>query len=322
MARIGQNPAKSIKSVVQPQLVTVAIVNYIPFLSGFYTQSLNILKLCLDSIWKHTNYPYDLLVFDNGSCSEVRDFLVEARSQGKIQYLVLSEMNIGKAGAWNFIFGAAPGDFIAYADNDVYFYPGWLKPQIDVLKTFPNAGMVTGMPLWSPEEFSTSTIQWAEERSDVRLERGKFLPWEEYWRHARSLGMDEAKARDGFENCEDICLIKGDKRYYVGAAHFQFVARKEILQTVSPIPSRRPMGEVRLLDVALNDKNYLRLSIAEKRWVRHMGNTIDSEFDLKDTTLHSKLRKSSSRTIWNFKLVRKILYWLYQNIFEILFKDN
>ncbi|MBU0510086.1 MAG: glycosyltransferase, partial [Chloroflexi bacterium] len=256
--RIGQNPAKSIKHVVQPQQVTVAVVTYIPFLSGYYAQSLDVLKVCLNSIWEHTDLPYDLMVFDNGSCPEVRDYLCEARDRGRIQYLVLSEKNIGKGGAWNFIFGAAPGEYIAYADSDVYFYPGWLAPQLEVLETFPETGMVTGMPMWTPSEFSTATVRWAEANPEVQLERGKFLAWEDYWRHARSLGADETKARTHFDTCEDIVVIRDGKRYFVGAAHFQFVARKSALQSVLPIPSQRPMGQVRLLDIALNEAGYLR----------------------------------------------------------------
>jgi glycosyltransferase involved in cell wall biosynthesis len=320
MARIGQNPAKSIKSVVQPQLVTVAIVNYIPFLSGYYAQSLDVLKKCLGSIWEHTKYPYDLLVFDNGSCSEVRDYLIKARNLEKIQYLVLSEKNIGKSGAWNFIFGAAPGEFIAYADSDVYFYPGWLEPQIDILKIFPNAGMVTGMPLWSPEEYSTSTIRWAEENSDIRLEKGKLLPWEYYWRHARSLGREKNQARNSYQAGEDIVIYRDDVRYYVGAAHFQFVSRKEILKTVLPIPSRKPMGEVRLLDIALNEKGYLRLS-TEELWVQHMGNILDPKISLQKAKSHPIRNQSSTKIIWNIKPVKKLLQWFYHRIFEILYEQ-
>ena len=160
--RVGQNPAKSIDQVAKPADITVAIVTYIPYLGGYYAESLEVLKACLESLWQHTDLPYDLLVFDNASCPEVRAFLADAQQRGKIQFLLSSDRNIGKGGAWNLIFGGAPGRIIAYADSDIYFYPGWLSAQVQVLESIPEAGMVTGMPLWSPLEFSTSTIQWAE----------------------------------------------------------------------------------------------------------------------------------------------------------------
>ena len=51
---------------------------------------------------RETAHPYDVMIFDNHSCAEVRTYLKEACDQGKIQYLVLSETNIGKIGAWNY----------------------------------------------------------------------------------------------------------------------------------------------------------------------------------------------------------------------------
>jgi cellulose synthase/poly-beta-1,6-N-acetylglucosamine synthase-like glycosyltransferase len=153
--------------VAQPEKVTVAVISYIPTLGGYYAQSLDVLKACLGSIWENTHIPYDLLVFDNASCAEVRSFLMDMHVQGKIQYLVLSEKNIGKAGAWNFIFGAAPGEYVAYADSDVYHYSGWLSSQIDLLENFPQAGMVTGMPMWTPLEYYTATVEWAERNPEI-----------------------------------------------------------------------------------------------------------------------------------------------------------
>jgi glycosyltransferase involved in cell wall biosynthesis len=323
--RVGQNPAKSVNFVAQPEKVTVAIVSYIPTLGGYYAQSLDVLKACLGSIWENTQLPYDLMVFDNASCPEVRAFLTAAHEQGKIQYLILSEKNVGKAGAWNFVFGAAPGEYIAYADSDVYHYPGWLKPQIELLETFPEAGMVTGMPMWTPVEFSTATVEWAEQNPDVILERGRFLPWEDYWRHSQSLGADETKARAQHDANEDLMIVHQGQRYYVGAAHFQFVARKAALQSVLPIPSERPMGQVRLLDIALNEKGYLRFTTPDW-WVQHMGNTLQDEFKTSEGQSTSKSAKRSSTKIWHAKIwrlkpLRKIINWLYHRTFEILYRD-
>ena len=86
--RIGQNPAKYVKEVAKPARVTVAILNYIPFLSGFYSEALDVLKFSLNSLWENTEGDYDLMIFDNGSCTEVKDWLLEKQSAGKIQYLV------------------------------------------------------------------------------------------------------------------------------------------------------------------------------------------------------------------------------------------
>ena len=275
--RIGQNPAKSINKSVQPERVTVAIVNYIPVLSGYFTQSLDVLRVCLQSLWQHTDANYDLLIFDNASCAEVRQFLLQAHEQGKIQYLMLSEQNIGKSAAWNIIFAAAPGEILAYADNDIFFYPGWLNALANVIDTIPDIGMVTGMPLLNPEQFSTQTIAWAQAHPEALLERGSLLAWDDYWRHAGQLGNDEAKARTFYEEHESLRLIYQGQKYYVGAGHFQFVARREVLQRILPLPAQRPMGQVRALDVAVNELGYLRLCTSQW-WVEHIGNTLTERF--------------------------------------------
>ncbi|MEJ2263546.1 MAG: glycosyltransferase family A protein [Anaerolineales bacterium] len=330
--RVGQNPAKSIKEVFRPEKVTVAVVTCIPFLGGYYAESLEVLKTCLSSLWGNTDMPYDLLVFDNASSQEVRSYLVDAQCGGRIQYLVLSDNNVGKGGAWNFIFSAAPGEYIAYADSDIYFYPGWLSTQIKVLDRFPNVGMVTGMPLWSPEEFSTSTIEWAQKSPEVRLERGKYLSWEDYWRHSRSLGRDEQQARASFHSRQDYCVVNGEQRFFVGAGHFQFVAKRAVLQEVLPIPTDRPMGQVRSLDIALNQRGYLRLSTSDW-WVQHLGNTLTSfdgldgprSGDLDDHTggrlSTTEELSATSGTLWNWGPARKLLIWFYDKAFEILYHN-
>ena len=156
--RIGQNPAKYINQVTQPARVTVAVLNYIPFLSGYYAEMLDVLKICLSSIWENTEPPYDLLVFDNGSCEEVRQYLQQELASGHIQYLILSEKNLGKGGAWNMILAGSPGEIIAYADNDVLFYKDWLPHSLEILENYPQSGMVTARPFWTKPELFSGTI--------------------------------------------------------------------------------------------------------------------------------------------------------------------
>ena len=65
--RKGQNPAKFVKDVARPERITVALLNYIPFLSGFYSETLDVLKVCMESMRRDAGLPFDLMVFDNGA---------------------------------------------------------------------------------------------------------------------------------------------------------------------------------------------------------------------------------------------------------------
>jgi hypothetical protein len=190
---------------------------------------------------------------------------------------------------------------------------------VELLEKFSLIGMVTGMPMWTPREFSTSTIEWAKKEPDVHLEIGKFLSWEDYWRHAKSLGAVEREARTHFDRIEDVTVELQGRRYFVGAAHFQFVARKTALEKVLPIPSQRPMGQVRLLDIALNEQGFLRF--CTPHWyVQHMGNTLQSEFASQSVKVEND-NKPVSSLFWELKPVRKVVNWLYHQTFEILYRD-
>jgi hypothetical protein len=328
--RIGQNPAKFVASVPQPARVTVVIITYIPFLGGYYAEMLDVLKMCLSSLWAHSDLPFDLFIFDNASCPEVRAYLSSEHEAGRIRYLVLSAENLGKAAAWNFVFAAAPGEIIAYADADIYFEQGWLSALVGVLDAFPNAGMVTGIPMWSPPQYSTATVAWAETAEGVTLERGKLLGWDDYWKHARSLGQEEAEARANYDSQTDMVLSITNlrspitnHRLFIGAGHFQFVARKSVLMDVLPIEADKPMGQVRRLDVAINERGYLRLSTSQW-WVRHLGNTLghpelveglDGVADPRGLDLPpSKPRLRGP--------LRRLVQWVYHQAFEMLYRGR
>lgn len=321
--RVGQNPAKSIEQSAKPQRITLALITYIPFIQGYYAQSLEVLKLCLESIWQNTLADYDLLVFDNASCPEVRDYLYQAKARGKIQFLILSDRNLGKSGAWNIIFEAAPGEIVAYADSDIYFYPGWLQALTSALDISPQIGMVTGMPVLNPQQYFTQTAAWAEAQPDVNLQQGKLLSWDDFWRHAGSLGESEVNARSFYEQHESMLLIFPERQFYLGAGHFQFVARKSILKQTLPLPSQRPMGQVRALDEKINELGYLRLSTPEW-WVQHVGNSLENWESLHNQSASSPRTKQvlppNKLSFWQWKPVRSVLLRIYNKIFKLLYK--
>lgn len=323
--RVGQNPAKSIDQVPKPARVTVALITYIPFLSGYYAESLEVLKTCLGSIWDNTPQPYDLLVFDNASCAEVRAFLMETHAAGKIQYLVLSDKNVGKGGGWNFIFQGAPGEIVAYADSDVFFYSGWLEQSLKILEGFPRVGMVSSRPLRTPETYFTSTLAWARQTPEVEVLNGQYMSWEIYKEHTDSLGVTVEQAREWFENSTDWLIHYGELTADIGAAHFQFIAYKRTLQELAPLKMDRPMGQVRSLDERLNELGYLRLATHE-RFIRHLGNTLTRAPGVQGaqtrTSVQQPLTSRLRRKIALLPVVRRSLLWLYDQIFRLYFNKT
>ena len=76
------------------------------------------------------------MVFDNGSCNKVVKYLTRLNRNGVIQYYIRSDKNLRKLGALNYLLKSAPGDYVSFADSDVYFLDGWLDKSLEVLKSF------------------------------------------------------------------------------------------------------------------------------------------------------------------------------------------
>jgi glycosyltransferase involved in cell wall biosynthesis len=143
--RVGKAPTRLQRIEYRPRPVTICMPVFIPEQFGYYQQRLDILKICVRSIVSHTSpETYDLLVFDNGSCPKVVDYLQSLHEQGIIQYLFFSRSNVGVANATRIMLHAAPGEIIAFSNDDVFFHPGWLEAHLEVLETFPRTGMVSG----------------------------------------------------------------------------------------------------------------------------------------------------------------------------------
>lgn len=312
--RKGQNPAKFVKDVARPERITVALLNYIPFLSGFYAETLDVLKASLESMRKDAGLPFDLMIFDNGSCAEVREFLVSEKEAGRIQYLILSEKNMGKGGAWNVMLAGAPGEIIAYTDADVLFSPNWLARSVELLETFPHVGMVTARPFRTPPEFYEGTLQWARTAEDARLDEGQFIAWETFLEFNLSLGQTEEENKKVYAETKDWRIQYKGVTALVGASHWQFTAYKSTLQQFLPFDMDKPMGQVRQLDKRMNDAGLLRLMVSDPL-AMNMSNTLGYfRGELKQGG--KKKPVSFGKHLLELGFIKKILLAIYNQIFS------
>jgi glycosyltransferase involved in cell wall biosynthesis len=311
--RVGENPAKTIKKIPQPNRITIAVLSFVPFLSGYYSEALEVLKTCLEGIWENSDLPYDLMVFDNGSCRETRDFLLAAKSEGKIQYLVLSEKNVGKGAAWNMIFQGAPGEIIAYCDGDALLYKGWLSACVKILETYPNVGMVTARPMRTDPNLFSATLKWAKEQKSVKMDQGQIISFAEFKEFADTMGYPEQKIKNIYATTRDVRLDYRGVKVFAGANHFQFVGWKKVLSQFTPFEMNKPLGQVQQLDVNINQSGFLRL-MTEKSLVQNMSNRVPRQ----PAVNHLYRRKESWR---DNPLIKKVLMGIYDRIFKIYFEN-
>lgn len=285
MTRIGINPARGGTAARLPERVTVAILTYLPSLDGYFAQRLEVLKLSLASLKAYTSLPHDLFIFDNGSCEPAVEYLSGLKSAGQVDYLLFSQRNIGKIDALRVLFNAAPGELIAYADDDILFYPGWLQASLEVLEAFPQAGMVSGAPLRGGSSHAMHALEALVSADSPGLEarRERLIPddWERDW--ALSTGRDPeahlAETRDQL----DLVLRSarpGGSGYVEavgGANHFQYLAPKQtLLKSLPSAWTGRLMGWMIELDEAVDRLGCLRLSTTQ-RFTRHLGNSLSPQ---------------------------------------------
>ena len=73
--RIGSNPQKQERKITMTTHHRVVVVVYIPNAEGFYKDSFNVFKLCIDSLVSTLNSKAALTVVNNGSHHKVADLL-------------------------------------------------------------------------------------------------------------------------------------------------------------------------------------------------------------------------------------------------------
>ena len=323
MTRIGINPARDQVSEYQPARLTIAVLVHIPAAIGYHQFRVEIFKLSISSILRHTDHEYDLLIYDNASCPEVTEYLSDLKAQGLLQYLITSPVNIGKMGALKIMFRAAPGSIIAYSDDDVYFYPGWIQDHLEILENYPNVGMVSGLPvLSSTDDAILKTIEFANATDEVKVQTGPLVPEEWHRDHAVSIGRDPDEWMEEVRSKSDRILSFRGVDAYVSANHFQFVAQKDVILRALPETwSGRLMREMRPMDREVDQLGYLRLSTT-RRTVQHLGNVLEGR--VKELAESFDMKTSPSPTsalntiLVKMPMARRLLQGIYNRLFWIL----
>ena len=337
MARLGTNPSRGKTLDFAPPRVTVAVLVYEPNQLGYFQHRLDVTRLTINSIIRNTEKPFELLVFDNGSCEEMVSHLKSLHESGQIDTLVLSRQNIGKLNALWRIAHLAQGEVIAYTDDDVYHLPGWLPAHLEVLDTYPKVGAVTGFYIKQRVAMSSDkTLEWVaqqEAAKNLTVERGQLIPqkWEE--EYMDNSGRTLERYQSEVAGLEDVVVDFKGLKAWVSAHHFQVLTPKKVLiEVLSEMLdegwSDQMMGRMVEMDDRMDAKGYLRLTTYAQT-MRLLGNTIDDEVKalaardgVSTTAAISGEETEKSSGFWSNRLVRKLSQAVVNRLYHKLHQED
>lgn len=267
--RIGQNPLRiaSVSEKIKP--VACIVVTHLPSRQGYHEHRLEVIQTCLTTMRERARVDHTFIVWDNGSCPELLNWLVKFAPD----MLMLSK-NIGKTAArTSLIRMLPPKTIVCYSDDDILFYDNWLRPQIEILEGFPNVACVTGYPVRTASRWGVeNTLAWAQKNG--KLERGKFIPREWENDFCISIGRNPKEHVHTSQYDEEGRVTYNGRQAYCLSHHCQFIGYQERLAQAA-VYDGKAMGDEKVLDIAL-DKIGLRLATTQ-RYARHIGNVMDEK---------------------------------------------
>lgn len=274
--RQGLNPQKAERKITLTTHHRIVIVVYIPNEEGFYKDSFDVFKMCLDSLVSTINSTGVITVVNNGSNKKTTDLLSLYLEENKIDTLILHKTNIGKIDA---LIGAARGvreKYITLTDADILFINGWQEKIEEVFCNFPDVGSVSPIPVRKGLLYGTSTVL-----KHILMRKIKFgfssIPenFSGYNRYLESINWDLETSN---ENKWPVVENKGVKAI-IGSGHQVLTIDRDILfKTVPTNPSLTLVGgssEYAYVDEPIDKAGKLRLS-TYNNYAFHMGNKLEN----------------------------------------------
>jgi glycosyltransferase involved in cell wall biosynthesis/GT2 family glycosyltransferase len=91
----------------------------------------------VESVRRHTDVDYELVVVDNGSAAEAAGYAAAAADTA-----VLNDTNLGFSVGMNQGLDASRGEWVAFCNNDTVLPPNWASMLLETAAAHPNAGIV------------------------------------------------------------------------------------------------------------------------------------------------------------------------------------
>ena len=158
------------------------------------------------SVWAQTYTDYELIIVDDGSTDNTAQVI---KGYGdRINYIY--QTNQGVAQARNRGLGAAKGKYIAFLDQDDFFYPEKLASQVKLMEQKPHLGMIgSGWDIVNSQGKAIDTVRpWENSR---QLDIQDIIVWKPVFLGAMLFSHAWLKQTHGFdprlEQTPDVDLV-------------------------------------------------------------------------------------------------------------------
>jgi len=327
--RQGMNPQKEEQKLKLVSNHRIIIVVYIPEEVGFYKNSFEVFKLCLESLIHSVTLTARISIVNNGSNNEVTTYLNQSFKIGEIDTLISHRSNIGKIDA---LIGAARGSrepLITLTDSDILFKSGWQEKVEEIFNNFKNVGSVSPIPVRNAEFYATSSTL-----KQVWLRRLNFkytaIPenFDDFNKYLKSINWP----KETDKNLKWPVVDKQGCKAIIGSGHQVLTVNRRILFDSVPFdPSFILVGnnsEYRYVDEPIDKSGRLRLSTYHN-YAYHMGNKVEpwmKSIDKEKKAVNNinpiiKIQNSKGNTLTLIKkktYIAKKLFHKY--IFSLLFR--
>ncbi|MFC1620750.1 glycosyltransferase family 2 protein [Candidatus Omnitrophota bacterium] len=99
---------------------------------------------CVESLIKNTDYSFRLIMVDNGSEKETKEYLESLKADTRLNdyALIRNEKNLGYTKATNQGMKIAASEYVCLLNNDTLLLEGWLSEMIKVAESADDIGIV------------------------------------------------------------------------------------------------------------------------------------------------------------------------------------
>ena len=169
---------------------------------------------------------------------------------------------------------------MAFSDDDVYHYPGWLSAELEVYDAFPNTGMISGYvtpSMFVEERISGPLLNLLGPMARPSSQTGDVVPSSMTISWATSTGRDPEWELEEQSRLNQYMIEYAGVKALAAAHHDQFLSSRPIMERGFPQSwGGRLMGGMVELDQEIDDAGFLRLTTSEQH-TQNLGNRFVEE---------------------------------------------